>query len=190
MRSMKAWNCLRSSNGPRLMPHRIGRTSIATNSSSATPPTCRRTFKAAMATAGSFVLIPLIRGMIFSCIVYLSREVELLFLLAFIIPSSPSLLALESGEPPQRITNASRPRTFMPRLLVLLKTEAITGKTSFLIVEKSSTGRITGKLRREASTMLCVGDSMARKIMGRISVSGSEIELVLPLTHLLVTYHL
>ena len=170
IRSMKDWNCLRSSNGPKLMPHNTGRISIATNSSSATAPTCRRTFKAAMATAGSFVLIPLMRGRIFSCIVYLSRAVELLFLLAFMMPSRPSLLPAGSAEPPQRITNASSPRTLMPRLLVLLKTEAITGNRSFFMVEKSSTGRITGRLRREASTILCVGDSMARRIMGRISV--------------------
>lgn len=143
-----------------------------------------------MATAGSFVLIPLIRGTIFSCMVYLSSAVELLFLLVFIIPSRPSLLAFGSDEPPQRITKASRPRTLMPRLLVLLKTEAMTGNRSFLMVEKSSTGRITGKLRREASTILCVGDSMARRIMGRMSVTESGIEQRVPLHCVRMTYHL
>lgn len=165
------------------MLHKIGRISIATNSSSATRPTWRSTFKAAMATAGSLVLIPFIKGMIFSCIVYLSSDVELLFLLAFTIPSRPSSFEAESEEPPQRITNASRPRTLIPRLLVLLKTEAMTGNRSFLMVEKSSTGRITGKLRREASTILWVGDSMASRIMGRISVAELATELIVELIY-------
>ena len=190
MRSMKAWNCLRSSSGPKLMLHNTGRISIATNSSSATAPTCRRTFKAAIATAGSFVLMPLMRGTIFSCIVYLSRAVELLFLLASRMPSNPSLLEAESDEPPQRTTNASRPRTLIPRLLVLLKTEAMTGNRSFLMVEKSRTGRITGKHRREASTILCVGDSMARRIMGRMSVTELAIEQTVPLHYIWITHHL
>lgn len=188
MRSMKAWNWLRSSSGPKLMLHKTGRISIATNSSSATRPTCRRTFKAAIATAGSFVLIPLIKGSIFSCIVYLSSAVELLFLLVSRTPSRPSFAG--SDEPPQRMTNASRPRTLMPRLLVLLKTDAMTGKSSFLIVEKSSTGRTTGKLRREASTILWVGDSMPRRTIGRISAAESVFELKVPLHYLRMTYHL
>jgi hypothetical protein len=44
--------------------------------------------------------------------------------------------------------------TLIPRLLVLLKTDAMTGKSSFLIVEKSRTGSMVGKLRNEASTIL------------------------------------
>ena len=153
--SMNNWNCWRFNKGPRLMLHKMGRTSMATNSASTIPPTWRKTFNAAIATAGSLVLIARIRGTIFSCIVYLSKAVDELFLLAFafITPSSPSLLAVGSL-PPQRITNASNPRTLIPRLLVLLKTEAIIGNNSFLMVEKSMTGRITGKLLKEASTML------------------------------------
>jgi len=156
MSSINDWNCLRLRSGPKLMLHNTGSMSMATKSASATPPTCLRTLSAAIATAGSFVLIALIRGTIFSCIVYLSKAVEELFLLAlaFMIPSKPSLLAAGSFVPPQRITKASKPRTFIPRLLVLVKTEAMTGNSSFLIVEKSSTGRIVGRLRREASTML------------------------------------
>lgn len=156
MSSMNDWNCFKSSKGPKLMLHKTGRMSIATKSASATPPTCLRTLSAAIATAGSFVLMALIRGMIFSCIVYLSKAVEELFLLAFefMMPSKPSLFAAGSLVPPQRITNASNPRTLIPRLLVLLKTEAMTGNNSFLIVEKSRTGSRIGRLRNEASTIL------------------------------------
>lgn len=175
--SMKAWNCLRSNKGPKLMPHRTGRISSATKSSSATLPIWRRTFRAAILTAGSLVLMPLIKGRIFSCIVYLSRAVELLFLLMLcVIPSSPSLLDAGSFEPPQRVTKASNPRTLIARLLVLLNTLAMMGNSSFLIVEKSSTGRMTGRLRKEASTIVWVGDSMARIIMGSISGIRSVIE--------------
>jgi hypothetical protein len=153
------------------MLHRIGNMSIATKSASATPPTWRITLRAAIATAGSFVLIPLIKGMIFSCIVYLSRAEDELFLLAllFMTPSRPSLLDAGSVEAPQRIANASKPRTLIPRLLVLVKTEAITGNSSFLMVEKSRTGRMIGRLLSDASTILWVGDSIARCIIGRIS---------------------
>lgn len=156
MRSMNDWNCFRSRSGPKLMLHNTGRMSKATKSASATPPTCLKTLSAAIATAGSFVLIALMRGRIFSCIVYLSKAVEELFLLAlgFMIPSRPSLLDAGSFVPPQSVTNASNPRTLIPRLLVLVKTEAMTGNSSFLIVEKSSTGRTIGRLRSEASTML------------------------------------
>lgn len=169
--SMKAWNCCKFNKGPRLMLQRTGRTSIATKSASTTLPTCRSTFKDAIATAGSFVLIPFISGTIFSCIVYLSNAVEELFLFESEapIPSSPSLLEAESLFPPQSTTKASSPLTLIPRLLVLLKTEAMIGKSSFLMVEKSITGRITGKLLNEASTMLWVGDSIARCIIGRMS---------------------
>lgn len=171
MSSMKDLNWVRSRSGPRLMLQRTGRISKATKSPSATPPTSRRTFNAAIATAGSFVLIPLIRGTIFSCIVYLSRAVEedVLFLLLFTIPLSPSLLDSGLADAPQRIAKASRPRTLIPRLLVFVKTEAMTGNSSFLIVEKSRIGRIIGRLRRAASTMVCVGDSMAKCMIGSIS---------------------
>jgi len=170
IKSIKAWNCFKSRRGPKLILHRTGRMSMATKSASAIVPTCRNTLSAAIATAGSFVLIALIRGTIFSCIVYLSRAVEeLVFLLLVMIPSRPSLLAPASFEPPQSITNASRPRTLIPRLLVFVKTDAMTGKSSFFIVEKSRTGRMVGRLRNEASTMLCVGDSIANCIMGRMS---------------------
>lgn len=185
--SMKDWNCFRSSRGPKLMVHRVGKMSIATKSTSATPPTCRMTFSAATATAGSLVLIPFIKGMIFSCIVYLSRAVEELvfFEALFMIPSRPSLLEAGSFEAPQRIANASNPRTLMPRLLVLVKTDAITGNNSFLIVEKSRTGRMVGRLLSDASTMLCVGDSIARWIIGKMSKEKLAITDEIPLS----TYH-
>jgi len=170
MSSMKAWNCCRLSRGPRLMLHNTGRTSIATKSASTTVPTCRRTLRDANATAGSLVLIPLMRGTIFSCIVYLSRAVDELCFFAFVaIPSRPSLPPGASLLPPHSTTKASSPRTLIPRLLVLLKTAAITGNSSFFIVEKSMTGSILGRLLSAASTILCVGDSMARWMIGRMS---------------------
>ncbi len=136
------------------MDHRAGNMSMAMNSVSAMPPTCFMTLSAAIMTAGSLVLIPLRRGTIFSCIVYLSKAVdELFFFPSFIIPSSPSLLALASGEPPHNMTKASRPRTLIPRLLVLLKTLAMTGNKSFLMVLKSRTGNMVGSLRRAESTI-------------------------------------
>jgi hypothetical protein len=58
----------------------------------------------------------------------------------------------------------------IPRLEVLLNTAATTGNSSFFIVLKSSTGRITGRLRKAASTIEWVGDSIARCIIGRISI--------------------
>lgn len=145
--SMKDWNCLRFRRGPRLILQRIGKRSMATKSASATPPTIRSTSKAATMTAGSFVLIALIRGTIFSCIVYLSRALDDEVLLTPLRPSSSPFV------PPQRMTKARRPRTLMARLFVLLKTVAITGKSSFLMVLKSRTGKTTGRLRRAASTI-------------------------------------
>jgi len=78
----------------------------------------------------------------------------------------------ESAEPPQRMTKASSPRTLIPRLDVLVKTDATMGNSSFLIVLKSRIGRIIGRLRRAASTIEWVGDSMARCIIGRMSESN------------------
>jgi hypothetical protein len=63
----------------------------------------------------------------------------------------------------------------MARLLVFVNTEEMTGKSSFLIVEKSRTGNIIGKLRSEASTILWVGDSMARFMIGRMSKTVRDI---------------
>lgn len=166
---MKDWNCLRSRRGPRAIVHKIGRMSDATNSRSATTPTRLKTFKAATMTAGSFVLIALISGTIFSCIVYLSKTLELFVFRAANMPFRSSS-ALGSEDPPQRITNASSPRTLIPKLLVLLKTVAITGNSSFLIVLKSRIGKAMGRLLRAESTIACVGDSMAIWIMGRISI--------------------
>lgn len=166
--SIKAWNCCRFSNGPKLIFHNIGRISMATKSASAMVPICLRTFSAAIATAGSFVLIARISGTIFSCIVYLSRGVEVFFLVAP-IPSRPSLLEAGSFEPPQRTTKASRPRTLIPRLLVFVNTEAITGNSSFFMVEKSRIGKTTFKLRNAASTSACVGESIEIATIGSIS---------------------
>ena len=132
----------------------------------------RRTFRAASITAGSLVLIARRRGIIFSCMVYLSNTLSTLFVFFCgakpLNPSSGSVI-VPSLVPPQRVTNASNPRTFMPRLDVLLKTEAITGNNSFFMVLKSRTGRMIGRLRSAASTIEWVGDSMASWMMGRIS---------------------
>lgn len=172
MSSMNDWNCFKLSKGPRLIVQRTGRISIAMNSVSATLPTCLRTLSAANITPGSFVLMPLIRGKIFSCIVYLSNAVVVtFFLLPPIIPSSPSSIEL-SEDPPHSVTNASSPRTLIPRLLVLVNTDAITGNSSFFIVLKSRTGRIVGRLLNAASTTECVEDSIARWIIGSISIHG------------------
>lgn len=69
------------------------------------------------------------------------------------------------------MTNACRPRTLIARLLVLLNMVATTGNSSFLMVLKSSTGRIVGSPRSAASTIEGVDDCNATKMMGRISVS-------------------
>lgn len=167
--SIKDWNCLRLRSGPRLIFHKIGRISIATKSASATSPTTRRTLKAAVMTAGSFVLITLISGTIFSCMVYLSRALdEEVFFFSIPKPSKPSSPA-PSREPPHRTTNACSPRTLIARLFVLLKTVATTGNSSFLIVLKSKTGRIIGSPRIATSTSDGVGDSTAVKNIGKIS---------------------
>lgn len=176
MRSMNARNCPRSSKGPRLMLHRMGRMSMATKSASATLPTTRSTLSAAIMTAGSFVLIALIRGTIFSCIVYLSSALlDDAFFWDSESPSRPSSLA-GSVEPPHRTTKAWQPRTLMARLLVRLKTVAITGNSSFLMVLKSRTGRITGRTLSAASTTAGVGDSMAVITIGRMSRRGVSSE--------------
>ena len=60
---------------------------------------------------------------------------------------SPSL------DPPHRVTNASSPRTLMPRLLVLLKTAATVGKSSFFMVEKSNVARMVGRHPKDLSTI-------------------------------------
>lgn len=105
MSSMKAWNCLRFRSGPRLMLHKMGRISMATNSASATCPTTRRTRRAAIITAGSLVFIALIKGTIFSCMVYLSRALGEGVFFCGPSPSSPSSLP-GSLEPPQSVTKA------------------------------------------------------------------------------------
>lgn len=90
IRSMNCLNCSRFSSGPRLMCHNVGRISMATKSASATCPTTLHTFRAAIMTAGSFVLIALMSGMIFSCIVYLSSAVDEDVFLFCVRPLSPS----------------------------------------------------------------------------------------------------
>ena len=165
VRSMYSLNCCRLSKGPRLKLQRIGRTSKARKSVSAIWPTCLKTARAAIMTVGSFVLIALRRGTIFSWTVYLSR-MALLLVMDFEVEER----MVEGGLPPQRITKASRPRTLMARLLVLLKMVATRGKSSFLMVEKSRTGRMMGSMLRDLSTREWVGDSRARRMMGRISV--------------------
>lgn len=106
MRSMKDWNCLRLRSGPKLMLHRIGRISMATKSASAVCPTTYIRSRAAIMTAGSFVLMPLTKGTIFSCMVYLSRALDDDVFLVPSKPLRPASSALESLEPPQRTTKA------------------------------------------------------------------------------------
>ena len=172
---MNSWNCWRLSRGPRLKAHRMGRTSMARNSESAILPTCLKTARAAIMTAGSFVFIALSKGTTFSCTVYLSR-IALVFCLgglwSFAPPSRPSLISVVSDEePPHSMTNASNPRILMPRLLVLLNTAATTGNSSFLMVEKSSVARMVGRQPRDLSTIECVGDSRPSCRIGRMSTS-------------------
>ena len=153
------------------MLHRIGKISMATKSASAISPTIRSTLSAAIMTAGSLVLMALTSGTIFSCIVYLSNAVEEdVFFLSVIRPLSPSSAAA-SVDPPHRMTKACRPRTLMAKLLVLLNTAATTGNNSFFMVLKSRTGSTEGSVRIDASTMECVGHSMAAIMTGRMSAS-------------------
>lgn len=167
---IKLWNCLRSNSGPKLIFHRIGKISIATNSASATSPMTRRTPRAAIITAGSLVLMALMRGTIFSCIVYLSSALdEEAFFFSGASPSRPSSPELVSLEPPHNMTKARQPRTLIAKLFVLLKTVATTGKSSFLIVLKSRIGNTSGSPRNAASTSDGVEDSIVLRIMGRIS---------------------
>lgn len=97
--------------------------------------------------------------MIFSCIVYLSNAVEEDVFLFGVKPFKPS--SDMSLDPPQRMTNACKPRTLIARLLVLLKIDATTGNSSFLMVLKSSTGNTVGNARSAASTRDGVADSRA-----------------------------
>ena len=168
--SMNAWNCLSSSRGPRLIDQRMGRISMATKSASATSPTIRRTRRPATITAGSLVLITRISGTIFSCMVYLSNALEEDVFLLELKPLSPSSPP-PSLEPPQSTTNACRPRTLIAKLFVLLNTLATTGKSSFLMVLKSRIGRMAGILLNAASTIECVGHSIAAMIIGNISAN-------------------
>ena len=178
MRSMNPWNCDRLRRGPRLKLQSMGSTSIARKSVSAIRPTCRITARAAIITAGSFVFIAFRRGTTFSCTVYLSRTALLLCLGFFeptIAPLKSSLASASSSDvvPPQSTTNASRPRTLMPRLLVLLNTAATMGKTSFLIVEKSKTAITIGRQPRALSTIAWVGDSSPSCRIGTTSALNS-----------------
>ena len=115
-------------------------------------------------------------GTSFSCIVYLSRMDDFTDcdLLVWLTPDrSSSIAPLLSTEPPQSTANASKQRTLIARLFVRLKVEAIGGKTSFLTVLKSRTGRITGKHLIAPSTKVCVGESSPRWIRGRMSAKVS-----------------
>lgn len=176
IRSMKHLNCCRFRSGPRLKFHRIGRTSVARKSASAIEPTCLKTLRAAIITAGSLVFMALRRGTTFSWTVNLSRavpEVAGFFGSALSTPESSSSSAAASTVPPHRTTRASRPLTLMPRLLVLLTTVPTTGNRSCFTVVKSSTGRTTDKLWSALSTKLCVLDSMAKRTIGRTSSLNS-----------------
>lgn len=166
MRVIYSWNCCRLSSGPRLKLHSMGRASMARKSVSASLPTCWKTCKAAMITAGSLVFIPLRSGTTFSWTVYLSRIEVLGVFNSRVVPL---------GFPPQRITKASRARTLIPRLLVLLKTAATMGNRSFLTVEKSKTESTVGRHVRALSTSECVGDSRPSWMIGRISTGGQHM---------------
>ena len=135
----------------------MGRTSIAKNSESAILPTCLNTASAAIITAGSFVFIAFSSGIIFSCTVYLSRIALLFGFWVFRPLAAPSRSSpaspLSDGDPPQSIAKASNPRILMPKLLVLLNTAATTGKSSFLMVEKSSVARMVGRHPSDLSTI-------------------------------------
>ncbi|KIH90263.1 hypothetical protein SPBR_00315 [Sporothrix brasiliensis 5110] len=175
---INAWNCFRFRSGPRLMVHSTGKSSNATKSASTMPPTTRKTFRASIITAGSLVLMPLISGTIFSCMVYLSSAVDVDVPRLGSLPLSPSRpspppSSVLSGEPPHRMTNACRPRILIARLLVLLKMAATTGNSSCLIVLKSSTGSMAGTLRSAASTTAGVGESSAVATMGKTSSLNS-----------------
>ena len=104
---------------------------------------------AAIMTAGSFVLIALTSGTTFSCTVYLSK-----ILLLFFLADAVSF-------PPQSVLRASRPRILIIKLDVLANTVAITGKSSFLMVEKSSFGNMMDRLSSVLSMMADVGDCSA-----------------------------
>ena len=179
---MKSWNWCRLSSGPRLKDQSMGRTSIARKSESAILPTCLKTARAAIMTAGSFVFITFRSGTTFSCTVYLSR-IALLFgfrileLLIAPLRSSPESLPSDV-EPPQRMTKASNPRILIPRLLVLLNTAATTGNSSLLIVVKSRVARIVGRHPSDLSMIECVGDSRPSCRIGRISTSSQYFATV------------
>ena len=128
MSSMNCVNCAMLSSGPNANAHRMGSTSVARKSASAICPICLNAARAAIMTAGSFVFMAFMSGTIFSWTVYLSRIADL-------APDDESSSVSFSLDPPQRITNASRPRTLMARLLVRENTAATTGKSSFLMVE-------------------------------------------------------
>lgn len=87
-------------------------------------------------------------------------------------PSSPSLNSLSGFcAPPQNITNASRPLILIPKLLVLLNTAATTGKSSFLVVEKSRTAKTVGRHPKDLSMIEWVGDSRPSWRIGNISAN-------------------
>lgn len=180
IRSMKPPNCWTLRRGPRLKFHSVGMISSAMNSVSAIWPTCRNTFRAAIITAGSFVLMAFSRGTSLSWTVYLSRidaepDLDCWGLLDIPTKSPPEVEGSSFMDPPHKITNDSKPRTLIARLLVLVKTEAIGGKMSSFTVEKSRIGNITGRHRIEASTREWVPDSSPKRTRG--STSG-EFPLV------------
>lgn len=152
MRLMYSENCCRSRSGPRLKLHKIGSTSKARKSESAMLAICLNTPRAAIITEGSLVLITFSNGTIFSCIVYLSSIPGKLDLEFPFTSSRAPLAMLET--PPQSKLNASKQRTLIVRLFVLLNTAATVGKSSFLIVEKSRTMSIVESVPRDLSTIV------------------------------------
>ena len=171
------------------MFHKTGRISMATKSASALSPTMRSTLRAAIITAGSLVLMALMRGTIFSCIVYLSKALDeedfFLFSMSPLRPSSVAALV----DPPHRMTKACSPRILIAKLFVLLKTAATTGNSSFLMVLKSRTGRTDGNVRKEASTIEGVGHSMAAIMTGRMSNGKCQRSATSERGRVDITYH-
>ena len=82
------------------------------------------------------------------------------FCLPLVIPATP----------PQSKLNASKPRTFIARLFVLLNTAATIGNNSFLMVEKSRTASMVEIVPSDLSTMAWVGDSRLRTMIGSTPV--------------------
>lgn len=102
---------------------------------------------------------------------------DLVGLLDWTAPERSSNPSDSFADPPHRTEKASKLRTLMARLLVLLNVLAMGGNTSFLTVLKSRVGRKTGRHFIEASTREWVGESKPRRIKGKISVPDVSLKI-------------